>query len=128
MSLAFGDIDPEFFAPRLSCDPAFDGSTVPLALALAGAWLSNLPLGVIAGYLLAGVALTWAIVNKTWAPLLRAAVATVLGLGLAAIYWLPAALERIGSTSNRPPKIPATTSKTTGSSPETPIRFSRCTT
>ena len=73
---------------------AFDGSTVPLALALAGAWLSNLPLGVIAGYLLAGVALTWAIVNKTWAPLLRAAVATVLGLGLAAIYWLPAALER----------------------------------
>jgi hypothetical protein len=71
-----------------------DGSTVPLALALAGAWLSNLPLGVIAGYLLAGVALTWAIVNKTWSPLLRAAVATVLGLGLAAIYWLPAALER----------------------------------
>jgi len=73
---------------------AFSGSTVPLALALAGAWLSNLPLGVIAGYLLAGVALLWAIVNKTWAPLLRAGVATVLGLGLAAIYWLPAALER----------------------------------
>jgi hypothetical protein len=73
---------------------AFSGSTVPLALALAGAWLSNLPLGVIAGYLLAGVALLWAIVNKTWAPLLRAAVATVLGLGLAAIYWLPAAFER----------------------------------
>jgi hypothetical protein len=73
---------------------AFSGSTVPLALALAGAWLSNLPLGVIAGYLLAGVALTWAIVNKNWAPLLRAALATVLGLGLAAIYWLPAAFER----------------------------------
>jgi hypothetical protein len=73
---------------------AFSGSTVPLALALAGTWLSNLPLGVIAGYLLAGVALTWAIVSKTWAPLLRAALATVLGLGLAAIYWLPAALER----------------------------------
>ncbi|MGO9795322.1 MAG: 6-pyruvoyl-tetrahydropterin synthase-related protein [Terracidiphilus sp.] len=73
---------------------SFSGSTVPLALALAGAWLSNLPLGVIAGYLLAGVALLWAIVNKSWAPLLRAAVATVLGLGLAAIYWLPAALER----------------------------------
>jgi len=73
---------------------AFSGSTVPLALALAGTWLSNLPLGVIAGYLLAGVALTWAIVNKTWAPLLRAALASVLGLGLAAIYWIPAALER----------------------------------
>jgi 6-pyruvoyl-tetrahydropterin synthase related domain len=73
---------------------AFDGSTVPLALALAGAWLSNLPLGVIAGYLLASLALLWAIVNKSWAPLLRAAAATILGLGLAAIYWLPATFER----------------------------------
>ncbi len=73
---------------------AFDGSTVPLAIAFAGAWLSNLPLGVIAGYLLVGIALLWAIVNKSWAPLLRAAVATVLGLGLAAIYWVPATLQR----------------------------------
>ncbi len=73
---------------------AFSGSTVPLAIALAGAWLSNLPLGVIAGYLLAGTALLWAIVNKSWAPLLRAAVATVLGLGLAAIYWVPATVQR----------------------------------
>jgi hypothetical protein len=73
---------------------AFSGSTVPLAIALAGAWLSNLPLGVIAGYLLAGLALLWAVVNKSWAPLLRAAVATVLGLGLATIYWVPATYER----------------------------------
>ena len=73
---------------------AFNGSATPLALALAGAWLSNLPLGVMAGYLMAGVALLCALVNKSWAPLLRAALAGVLGLGLAAIYWLPAALER----------------------------------
>ncbi|MGB7265004.1 MAG: 6-pyruvoyl-tetrahydropterin synthase-related protein [Terracidiphilus sp.] len=73
---------------------AFDGSTAPLAVMLALAWLSNLPLGVMAGYLLAAVALLWALVNKSWAPMLRAAVAAVLGLGLAAIYWLPAALER----------------------------------
>ena len=73
---------------------ALSDSTVPLALALAGAWLSNLPLGVIAGYLLAGVAILWAVVNKSWAPLLRAAVATVLGLGLAAIYWVPATMQR----------------------------------
>jgi hypothetical protein len=73
---------------------AFDSSTAPLALALAGAWLSNLPLGVMAGYLMAGVALLWALANKSWAPLLRAALAGVLGLGLAAIYWLPAAFER----------------------------------
>jgi hypothetical protein len=72
----------------------FNGSTAPLALALAGAWLSNLPLGVMAGYLMAGVALLWALLNKSWAPLLRAALAAVLGLGLAAIYWLPAAFER----------------------------------
>ncbi len=70
------------------------GSTAPLAVLLAAAWLSNLPLGIMAGYLLAGVAVLWAVVNKTWAPVLRAALATVLGLGLAAIYWLPAALER----------------------------------
>ncbi len=73
---------------------AFDGSTTFLALALAGAWLSNLPLGVMAGYLMAGVALLWAVVRKSVAPLLRAAVAAALGLGLAAIYWLPAAFER----------------------------------
>jgi hypothetical protein len=73
---------------------AFSGSTAPLVVALAGAWLSNLPLGVMAGYLLAAVALLWAVVNKTWAPLLRAALAVPLGLGLAAIYWLPAALKR----------------------------------
>jgi hypothetical protein len=73
---------------------AFSDSTVPLAVALAGAWLSNLPLGVIAGYLLVGVAILWAVVNKSWAPLLRAAAAIVLGLGLAAIYWVPATLQR----------------------------------
>jgi hypothetical protein len=73
---------------------AFSGPTVPLAIALAGAWLSNLPLGVIAGYLLAGTALLWAIVNKSWAPILRATVATILGLGLAAIYWVPATVQR----------------------------------
>ncbi len=73
---------------------AFDGSTVPLAIMLACSWLSNLPLGVIAGYLLVSVALLAAVVNKTWVPVLRAALATALGLGFAGIYWLPAALER----------------------------------
>lgn len=72
----------------------FDGSVVPLAIPVAGAWLSNVPLGVMACYLLAGAALLWALLNKSWVPILRAAVATALGLGLAAIYWLPAAWER----------------------------------
>jgi hypothetical protein len=73
---------------------AFDGSTPLLALMLAACWFSNLPLAVIATYLLAAVALLAAMVRKTWVPVLRAALATPLGLGLAAIYWLPAALER----------------------------------
>ena len=73
---------------------ALDGSTVPLTLALAASWLSNAPLGVIASYLLAAVALLIAALRKSWAPLLRAAVASVLGLGIIAAYLLPAALER----------------------------------
>jgi hypothetical protein len=73
---------------------AFDGSAAPLAVVFAGAWLSNLPLAVMATYLLAGVALLAAAINKSWAPLLRAAAGGALGLGLAAVYWLPAAMER----------------------------------
>ncbi len=72
----------------------FDGSTAPLAIALAGAWLSNAPLGVMASYLLAAVALSVTLLKKTAAPVLRASVAAVLGLGITAFYWLPAALER----------------------------------
>jgi hypothetical protein len=72
---------------------AFDRSTVPLAIALAGAWLSNLPLGVMAAYLLASLALAAAIAGKSWAPIPRATAGGALGLGLAALYWLPAALE-----------------------------------
>jgi hypothetical protein len=82
-----------------SPEPSFlsrvlDGSTVPLALALGCAWLSNAPLGVIASYLLAAVAVLWSLLRKSWAPLVRAALATVLGLGVTAFYWIPSALER----------------------------------
>jgi hypothetical protein len=80
-------------APRSLLRRAFNGSTVPLAIALAGAWLSNLPLGVMAAYLLAALALVAAIANKSWAPVLLATVGGALGLGLAALYWLPAAFE-----------------------------------
>jgi hypothetical protein len=72
----------------------FDGSTAPLAVMLAGAWLSNLPLAIMAGYLLAAVSLLASLMRRSWAPVLRAALAGVLGLGLAAIYWFPAAFER----------------------------------
>ena len=85
---------------------AFDGSALPLALTLAAAWLSNAPLGVMACYLLAFVALTAALAGRSWAPLLRAALAAVLGLALAAIYILPAAYEQrwvnIGQATDDP--------------------------
>jgi hypothetical protein len=47
---------------------AFDGSAAPLALVVAGAWLSNAPLGVMASYLLAAVALVLALLRRSWAP------------------------------------------------------------
>jgi hypothetical protein len=73
---------------------ALDRSTIPLALALGCAWLSNAPLGVIASYLLAIVALMSAMLHRSWAPVIRAAVAVALGLLTISAYLLPAALER----------------------------------
>ncbi len=73
---------------------ALDGSTAPLALVVAGAWLSNAPVGVMASYLLAGVALGSAWLARSWFPVIRAAIAGALGIGLAAIYIIPATYEQ----------------------------------
>lgn len=73
---------------------AFDGSTVPIALVVAGAWLSNAPVGVMASYLLAGVALGAAWLFRSWFPVIRGAAAGALGIALAALYILPAAFEQ----------------------------------
>lgn len=73
---------------------AFDGSAAPLALIVAGAWLSNPPVGVMSSYLLAAVALTSALIDRSWAAVLRAGVAAALGLAMAAIYWVPAVSEQ----------------------------------
>ena len=69
-------------------------STLALALVVAGSWLSNAPVGVMACYLLAAVALVSAILRKSLIPMVRAAVAATLGLGLSAIYLVPAAIEQ----------------------------------
>jgi hypothetical protein len=71
-----------------------NGSAFPLALIVAGAWLSNAPVGVMLSYLLAGIALILALLKKSWAPILRAAIAAALGLGLAAFFLIPAAWEQ----------------------------------
>jgi hypothetical protein len=73
---------------------AFDGSAAPLALAVAATALSNGPALIMALYLLAAIALVLSVVERTAAPVLRAGKATVLGLGAAAIYLIPAVWER----------------------------------
>ena len=73
---------------------ALDGSAAPLALVLAGCWLSNLPVGIMACYLAASLALVLAVLQKSWAPIVRAGLAAALGIGLAALYLLPAIREQ----------------------------------
>ena len=73
---------------------AFDGSAAALALALAGAWLSNPTVGVMACYLLAAVALARAMLMRSTAPVLRAAAGAAVGMGLVAFYLIPAAWEQ----------------------------------
>jgi hypothetical protein len=73
---------------------ALDSSALLLALLVAGAWLSNAPVGVMASYLLAGFAIAVAVLSKSWVPVIRAALGTILGLGLAAFYLVPAAWEQ----------------------------------
>ncbi|MFP5237093.1 MAG: hypothetical protein ACLGSD_14425 [Acidobacteriota bacterium] len=71
--------------PRL-----LDGRALPLGIVVAGAWLSNPTVGVMASYLLAALALWVAALRRSWVPTARAAIAAALGLGLSAFYWLPA--------------------------------------
>ena len=88
-------ISPDGTSARPSAfNDALDGSAAPLALILAGAWLTNAPAGVMASYLLAFVAFIAALLRRALWPILRAAIAVVLGLGLAAIYLVPAAWEQ----------------------------------
>ena len=54
----------------------FDGSAAPLALVVAGIWLSNGPVGIMASYLLAAVALVSALMENSLVPMVRAAVST----------------------------------------------------
>ena len=76
------------------CDRACDGSAAPLAFIVAGIWLSNGPVGIMAGYLLVAVALVSALIEKSLAPVFRAVVSTFGGMGLASLYLIPAVWER----------------------------------
>lgn len=84
----------ERFAEGGVLQRAFDGSTAALALVVAGAWLSNAPLGVMASYLLAAVAAMLAVARRSWAPAVRAAAAMIVALALTGAWLIPAAVEQ----------------------------------
>jgi hypothetical protein len=66
----------------------------PLGLSVAALWLTNSPAAVMGSYLLAVLALAmWIVEGRPW-PALRAAGGVALGLGLAALYIIPAAFEQ----------------------------------
>jgi hypothetical protein len=73
---------------------SLDGSTLPLALVVAGCWLSDAPVGVMGSYLLAFVALITALLARSWFPIVRATIAIVFGVALTALYLIPAAWEQ----------------------------------
>jgi hypothetical protein len=98
---AFGELAGGFWIPLLLLFAMKDReggslgwSTVGLALVVAGCWLSDAPVGVMAMYLLAAVAGAAAVMARSWLPVVRAAMAGALGLGLAAVYIVPAAWEQ----------------------------------
>jgi 6-pyruvoyl-tetrahydropterin synthase-like protein len=69
-------------------------SMAPLGLSVAALWLTNSPAAVMGSYLLAALALgMWIVEGRPW-PALRAAGGMALGLGLAAVYIIPAAFEQ----------------------------------
>lgn len=72
----------------------FNRRTLWLTLVVLGAWLSNAPLGLMVGYLLAAVGVVNAALNRSWRPVLRAFGAGAAGTGLAAFYLVPAAWEQ----------------------------------
>lgn len=73
---------------------ALDGSAVPLALVIAGAWLSNPTVAVMACYTLVALAFVQAWLDRSWAPAVRAAAALPVGIGLTALYLAPVAGEQ----------------------------------
>jgi hypothetical protein len=86
---AMEDRRPEVGVWRRAMDRA-----APLALAVAACWLSDAPAGVMAVYLLVAVALASAAMARAWFPVVRAAVAGLLGVGVTGAYLVPAAWEQ----------------------------------
>jgi hypothetical protein len=69
-------------------------STPQLALIVAALWFTNAPAAVMGSYALPVIAIVAAISQRRWTLLVRAASALALGLGLAAVYIIPATYEQ----------------------------------
>jgi hypothetical protein len=69
-------------------------STLQLALTVAALWLTNAPAAVMGCYTLAVIATVVAIHQRNWKYIVRAASGLALGLGLSAIYLIPAIYEQ----------------------------------
>jgi len=93
-ALRMGDTAPKQRAASASARVSVWRSIAPLAVVIAGAWLSNPTVGVMACYLLAAVALVMMLNSRSLVPALRAAAGAALGLGLAAFYLIPATWEQ----------------------------------
>jgi hypothetical protein len=78
----------------LEDSPSTRSSLVLFAIPFAGVWLSNAPAAVIASYSMALLFAYAAISQRSWHPLLRGLAALALGLGLVALYLVPAAYEQ----------------------------------
>jgi hypothetical protein len=78
----------------------------PLAMVVAGIWLTNGPLGIMASYLLAATAIVSAALERSWAPVARATLSATVGGALASLYLVPAIRERgwasIGAAVSEP--------------------------
>jgi hypothetical protein len=85
---------------------SFNKSIAPLAVAIAGAWLSNPTVGVMACYLLGGATLVGMISSRSWRPAVGAAAGAALGMGISAFYLLPAAWEQRWVDIHRVMEIP----------------------
>jgi hypothetical protein len=81
----------------LYCLRSHEHGTRPLillSLVVAAAWLTNAPAAVMVNYSLAVIVLILARMQRSWRPLAVGAGSLALGMGLAAIYILPAIYEQ----------------------------------
>lgn len=69
-------------------------AVIPLGLTVAAAWLTNLPAAVMVNYSLALLTVVVAVLRRSPRILFQAALAVLLGAGLAAFFLFPAAYEQ----------------------------------